>query len=133
VRHVLSLVERADDVPACVTRAGSGGMVHLHLPLADRADADLLTWLGVANAFIDRARRDGGVLVHCAAGVSRSAAVVMGYLMWKYGHSLQDALRIVRRARPCVRPNTGYVTVVVTAAPGSCLALMEDGRRELGL
>jgi len=29
------------------------------------------------------------------------------YLMWKYGHSMKDALRIVRRARPQVLPNSG--------------------------
>lgn len=54
------------------------------------------------------APRAGGVLVHCLAGVSRSATVVIAYLMWKRGLSLYAARRHVAEVRPWIRPNSGF-------------------------
>lgn len=40
------------------------------------------------------ARSSGGcVLVHCSQGVSRSAALSIGYLMWKLGRPYQEVRR----------------------------------------
>jgi hypothetical protein len=51
----------------------------------------------------------GGVYVHCYAGVSRSATLVIAYLMCHRGLSLIEAMRRVRRARPVICPNTGFM------------------------
>lgn len=51
----------------------------------------------------------GGVLVHCQAGVSRSASVVIGYLMWKEQISYQEAYAAVKRCRPIIWPNDGFI------------------------
>jgi len=53
--------------------------------------------------------RDQPVLVHCRAGVSRSASVVMAYLMTYQGYSLHDAFFLVRSRRSCVSPNVGFM------------------------
>lgn len=50
----------------------------------------------------------GVALVHCNAGVSRSASIVIGYLMLREGLSFDDALRQVKLARPSVCPNPGF-------------------------
>jgi len=50
----------------------------------------------------------GGVLVHCAAGISRSATFVIGYLMAREGLSFDAALESVRTVRPWVCPNVGF-------------------------
>ena len=42
----------------------------------------------------------GGVLVHCASGVSRSTSVVVAYLMKAQGLSAGDAYALVREKRP---------------------------------
>ena len=50
----------------------------------------------------------GGVLVHCAQGMSRSAAVVAGYIMARGRLDADEAVARVRAARPTVRPNEGF-------------------------
>lgn len=49
------------------------------------------------------------VLVHCMAGVSRSASVVIYYLMKSKGISYEKAYRYVESKRPIVNPNSGFV------------------------
>lgn len=50
------------------------------------------------------------VLVHCNAGVSRSATVVIGYLMEHHNMTYDQAHQVVKTKRPCIRPNEGFVT-----------------------
>ncbi|KAG5831523.1 hypothetical protein ANANG_G00304590 [Anguilla anguilla] len=50
----------------------------------------------------------GRVFVHCAVGVSRSAALVLAYLMIHHGLSLADAIRKVKEAR-WIFPNRGFL------------------------
>ena len=49
------------------------------------------------------------VLVHCAAGVSRSASAVIGYLMKYEKMSFDDAYKHVKSLRSCINPNSGFV------------------------
>lgn len=50
---------------------------------------------------IDRSLHNGvPVLVHCHAGVQRSACVVAAYLMYSEGLSVADAVYEVRKKRP---------------------------------
>ena len=49
------------------------------------------------HKFMDEAIASGGtVLVHCYAGVSRSSATVISYLMRKYDLTLTDAINHTR-------------------------------------
>lgn len=45
-----------------------------------------------------------GILVHCQAGVNRSAATVAAWLMLRHDLEFDAALERVRAVRPCVRP-----------------------------
>lgn len=46
-------------------------LVRLTVPIRDMESENLLDYLDVCFDFIDRSRKEGGVLVHCFAGVSR--------------------------------------------------------------
>lgn len=48
---------------------------------------------------------DQAVLVHCAAGVSRSATAVLSYLMIYERMGWSNALSYVQASRPCVNPH----------------------------
>jgi hypothetical protein len=50
----------------------------------------------------------GIVFVHCVAGISRSASVCIGYLMWKHRVSYQQAYKVVKDSRPWINPNYGF-------------------------
>jgi hypothetical protein len=50
----------------------------------------------------------GGALVVCAAGVSRSASVCLGWLMRTRGWSFERALAALRDVRPWVCPNRSF-------------------------
>eukprot|EP00658_Telonema_sp_P-2_P085152 TRINITY_DN9646_c0_g1_i1.p1 TRINITY_DN9646_c0_g1~~TRINITY_DN9646_c0_g1_i1.p1 ORF type:complete len:282 (+),score=42.35 TRINITY_DN9646_c0_g1_i1:483-1328(+) len=50
-------------------------------------------------AKMEQCSGDGGVLVHCSSGTSRSAAIVLGWLMCHRQASLQQAVDIVSAAR----------------------------------
>lgn len=59
--------------------------------------------------FVEQGRKEGTVLVHCAAGVSRSATVVIAYIMKTNQLSLDEAVKFVQERRPCVSPNDGFM------------------------
>lgn len=100
-----SLFPVADDAIAFIGAScggvgtrGLGSRVHSQRPAVPR------------TIVAEEARRAGGrVLVHCAQGVSRSAAVVIAYLMRTYDMLLNDALALVTACRPCVSPNIGFI------------------------
>ena len=79
---------------------------YLELPLDDHPDQDLISHLKPAINFIKNGKI---VFVHCAAGISRSASIVIAYLMttkkWKY----DDAYNFVKSKRSVIDPNFGFV------------------------
>lgn len=76
---------------------------YLHLAMED-PDPRFDQFLDRACDFIDAAlRRNTGVLVHCSAGVSRSAATVLAYLACRGGHP--DLPSAARELSTCVLTN----------------------------
>lgn len=57
------------------------------------------------------------VLVHCRAGISRSAAAVAAYLILYCGYTTAAALAWVASARPCARPNPYYLEILGSLNP----------------
>jgi len=53
--------------------------------------------------------KEGGVLVHCALGKSRSASIVIMYIMKKFGWDLTKAMEYVKSRRAIVSPYEGFV------------------------
>lgn len=52
-------------------------------------------------------------MVNCVMGWSRSATVVMAYLIAKKGYRINEALEAIRRFRPKARPNPGFMQQLV--------------------
>lgn len=52
--------------------------------------------------------RGGRVLVHCREGVSRSATMVLAYMMWRFKMPFDQAHECLRKVRPICNPNTAF-------------------------
>jgi len=82
---------------------------YTRLALPDEAEADIANHFQEAFRIIDSAvLRGERVLVHCQLGVSRSATIVIAYLMHHKQWTLKQAYDYVRSRRRQVFPNGGF-------------------------
>ena len=74
---------------------------HVHIPLIDGPGNDPEAIVGVIGRLHGLLGK-GRVLVHCAAGVSRSPFIIAIYLAWSGNRTFGESLRLVasRRRRP---------------------------------
>eukprot|EP00127_Corallochytrium_limacisporum_P002263 Clim_evm51s109 gene=Clim_evmTU51s109 len=93
---------------------------YIQCSILDKSAANMLQVIHDTVPIIDAHRRAGrAVLVHCYAGKSRSAAVVMAYLM-SQGIDREEAYRMTRRARFCISPNPGFWAQLELYAKWDC-------------
>ncbi|KAF7641754.1 hypothetical protein LDENG_00272910 [Lucifuga dentata] len=104
ISYVLS-VSRCSPQPSFLPRTR-----YLRIPIDDSLWDDLLPWIPQALHFIDTAVSSGAsVLVHCAAGISRSPALAVAYVMYRLGMDLDHAYRFVKERRPSISPNFNFL------------------------
>ncbi|XP_059203722.1 probable dual specificity protein phosphatase DDB_G0281963 [Centropristis striata] len=104
ISYVLS-VSRCSPQPSFLPRSR-----YLRIPIDDSLWDDLLPWIPQALQFIDAAMSSGAsVLVHCAAGISRSPALAVAYIMHSLGMDLDRAYRFVKERRPSISPNFNFL------------------------
>ncbi|KAJ8759960.1 hypothetical protein K2173_010816 [Erythroxylum novogranatense] len=84
-------------------------LVRMAVPIRDMESENLLDYLDVCIDFIDRGRKEGSVLVHCFAGVSRSAAIITAYLMRTEQLPVEDAIESLKQSCEFVCPNDGFL------------------------
>ncbi|MFB6268428.1 MAG: dual specificity protein phosphatase family protein [Halobacterium sp.] len=75
-----------------------------HRPLTDDDENDWRAFVDAADTARELLAADGSVLIHCRAGVSRSAAVAAAATAVSTGESFVDALHAVQDARPQAVP-----------------------------
>jgi hypothetical protein len=119
ITHIVNIGGGANRFP-------SEFLYHKEARVSDSAEAALLPLLAPACLFIDKAlgavsrsgkkvpkaqrAPSGGVLVHCKGGISRSPAIVCAYLLHSgRARTVDEALAVVRKARPPANPNKGFM------------------------
>lgn len=81
----------------------------LHLQLYDSPNQELPLDVG-AKYIADCIHNGGHCLVHCNAGQSRSASIIL-YFFIKFGnYTLQQAWQYCKARKPDIRPNFGFVS-----------------------
>ena len=90
------------------------------LRLQDTPSEDLTSVLYDVFDFFEAARSvSGNVFVHCSQGVSRSATLVIAYLMWRWDKPYDEVFAAVKAKRGVANPNIGF----------TCQLLQWDKRR----
>ena len=99
--------------------------------LPDKSGADFLSenLLTCLDKIDDSIQAGRPCLVHCALGISRSAAVCTAWLISRRNMTLQDALGLVRTAKPDVLPNMGFLASL--RAIEQCNGNIEAARKRL--
>ena len=75
---------------------------YLHIPMESNDSFDINNACLTAWKWIDEKIKTGSVIVHCNAGCHRSATVVVGYLSYKNGFSIEESIEYVKSKRSCI-------------------------------
>ncbi len=82
---------------------------YLKIVVDDTLEEDISKHFQICNEFIGRIK--GNILVHCHKGVSRSATIIIAYLMSK-NISFSEAYNQVKKARFCIKPNENFLSIL---------------------
>ena len=80
--------------------------IHKTIDIDDDYESNIICYFKECLLFMDGYDK---VFVHCAAGMSRSATIVVAYLMWKRKLSLNEAIKFVKKKRPVISPNLNFM------------------------
>ncbi len=104
ITHVIQIGD-SDDFPHYIRHEG---LIYMTIDIEDSVKCHFTReLLDSAIQFIREA--NAPVLVHCRAGVSRSATVAMAYMIAVQGLTYREAKAAVIRGRPCVSPNRTFL------------------------
>ncbi|KAF0976282.1 hypothetical protein FDP41_004957 [Naegleria fowleri] len=81
----------------------------------DEEKTNIIQYFDTVIAWIDDCLDSdpkSNVLVHCSAGMSRSATLIIAYVMKKFDKNAEEAYQYVRERRCCIAPNTGFLTQI---------------------
>jgi protein-tyrosine phosphatase len=81
---------------------------YFKLPCHDMKTFNISEYFGVAYKIILDSIKHGSILIHCQAGRSRSATIVIMFLMRYLEISFKDAHTFVKIQRPLISLNIGF-------------------------
>eukprot|EP00826_Nyctotherus_ovalis_P014040 TRINITY_DN13870_c0_g3_i1.p1 TRINITY_DN13870_c0_g3~~TRINITY_DN13870_c0_g3_i1.p1 ORF type:complete len:161 (+),score=33.29 TRINITY_DN13870_c0_g3_i1:365-847(+) len=102
ITHVLNV--------SCVYYTKRPKLHYLDVDVHDSLSENIRKNFRITNRYIDEARKDGAILVHCTDGKSRAPSFVLAYLIGKQKIKRKDALAILSAKLPDIQPNTNFMT-----------------------
>lgn len=87
-----------------------GAFDYYNVRVDDDDSTEMLQHWDKTYRYIYTAMKEGSkVLVHCKMGISRSASVVIAYVMKAKNWSLAKSIQFVKSKRPCIKPNENFL------------------------
>ena len=102
IKKILSVMEHFEGRPEYDIK----DFKHKCLDIEDMSRQNIIQYFGECLNFI---KGEEKILIHCKAGASRSATIVIAYLMWIKKWKFEQALKYVQEKRPIVGPNEGFL------------------------
>lgn len=114
-RDITHIVNCAVEVPSYFPQHFS----YLNLNLNDDMNQSLYKVLEKSFEYIrDSIAMSGVVLIHCYAGISRSASILIYFLMKIKKQDFETTLDFVRGKRSIINPNPNFKSQLISVTPG---------------
>lgn len=75
----------------------SSTIQHVVYPLLDSKQENITDFFEAFFSLVEKNISLGNILVHCAAGISRSSTLVISYIMKKENKSFKETITLVRK------------------------------------
>jgi len=86
----------------------------IHIPMPDEPRTNIKQHFDRTNELLHEIyEKKERCLVHCAAGISRSATIVLAYLMKYHHNTLKEAFYFLIEKRPQIWPNEGFLLQLI--------------------
>lgn len=85
---------------------------YFQIPIKDDSENHITEFINSVLEFLDKNGpydEHNSLLIHCYMGSSRSASIVLLYLIYKYQYSYDAGLELLRSKRPIVNINTNFL------------------------
>ena len=99
ITSILSLIKDVPEVDKDLN------IKHIILHIEDLYSENIIKYFKECIEFIENSNK---IYIHCTCGVSRSATIVLAYLMWKTHLDFDDIYSFVKKRRPEIDPNNGF-------------------------
>lgn len=92
---------------------GSGGITALEIHASDDGETNIMLYFNQVRDFLDKQPDDNIKIMHCVAGMNRSATLAVAYYMYKTKLSMFDALQHMVTLRPIILNNESFLKQLV--------------------
>ena len=99
IENILSITSDSPKIPV------DKNINHKVIIIDDFFSENIIKYFKECIEFIENSNK---IYIHCTCGVSRSATIVLAYLMWKTHLDFDDIYSFVKKRRPEIDPNNGF-------------------------
>ena len=116
LNNIQYIINATSEIPNYFENSSEKSITYMKIPISDIKGSSIVQYLDKSYDFITHANDIGvgNILIHCYMGSSRSAAVVIYYIMKMHNKSLQEAMEFVKKKRDIVNINTCFLDELET-------------------
>ncbi|NP_001038858.1 uncharacterized protein LOC751678 [Danio rerio] len=110
--HITCIINSTQNTHSSDTHLPSAH--YMQIPVPDDPSCRLSEYFHSVSDKIQQVSEERGrVLLHCNAGVSRSASLCLAFLIKHHRLTLREAHQMLKAKRPIIRPNNGFWSQLV--------------------